>query len=391
MLQRNKNKLKEKSLDSKFKTLILLSLINEKIHKNKEIELEKIFLINKEYLDSLYFSEINKLIIENENIQNKLKDIKIAEISKKNLDTFLEDLDYGTFINYNNEIKKMKKIKISYEVQKEEIKLSDSEKVFVYKDFYVIYNKNEIIERFKKKFKISFFDSNMKFVTIKEREIILDNKNNIIYFLNQDQNKENISYKIEYIFLPKVKDCLIFNNLYSMDILGDQYFNKTLSFNKGNQNRDYISTIFVNDKIIGNCYKYNPSIKDYTNLIDYNKYLQYEDLTNILSLYSCYILKKKITKSFETSHKYYLVNSKFMNEIKIKNNFSEIYNCLEKNINNIYIDEKANIKNIYFMIKNLPIDLMEEYADKKINNEYNLDDIEPLQAEINYNEKEPLN
>ena len=83
MLQRNKNKLKEKSLDSKFKTLILLSLINEKIHKNKEIELEKIFLINKEYLDSLYFSEINKLIIENENIQNKLKDIKIAEISKK--------------------------------------------------------------------------------------------------------------------------------------------------------------------------------------------------------------------------------------------------------------------------------------------------------------------
>jgi hypothetical protein len=82
MFQRNKNKLKEKSLDSKFKTLILLSLINEKIHKNKEIE-EKIFLINKEYLDSLYFSEINKLIIENENIQNKLNNIKIEEISKK--------------------------------------------------------------------------------------------------------------------------------------------------------------------------------------------------------------------------------------------------------------------------------------------------------------------
>ena len=387
MSKTNKKKLNVKLLGGKIKTLILLSLINGKMYKNKG-GIVKIFLINKEYLDSFYFSEINKLIIENENIQKKLKDIKIEEIVKEKIDIFLEDLDYDKFKHYNNEIKRTNKIKISYDVQKEEIKLTESEKVFVYKDFYIIFNKNKIIERFKEKFKINFSDSKIFFGTFKENDIIVDNRNEIIYLLNH--TKEKISFKIEYILVPKVKNCTFFNYLYNMEILGDQCFNKTLSFNKDNQNRDYISTIVLNDEIIGNCYKYNPNINDYTNQIDYTKYLQYETLTNILSLYSYYIIKKKITTSFETTNKYYLVNSKFMNGIKIESNFSEIYNCLEKNINNIYIDEKANIKNIYFLIKNLPIELLEEYTIKKISNEYNIDDIVPLEAEINYNEKEPL-
>ena len=146
----------------------------------------------------------------------------------------------------------------------------------------------------------------------------------------------------------------------------------------------------MGDEIIGNCYKYSSDIKDYTKLNDYTKYLEYKTLTNILSLYSFNIqIQKKIT-SMILYKKYYIVYSKFLNEIKIESNFSEIYNCLEKNIYNIYFDEKTNKKNLYFMIKNLPISLLEKYTDKKLNHEYNDDDIEPLQTEINYNEKESL-
>jgi len=384
-----KKKLKETSLKDKIKSLILLSLIHAKMYKNKIFELEDVFLIKKEYLDSFYFSEINKLIIENKKIQNKLKDIKTEEISEKNIGKFIKDLDYNKFKYYDKEISKNKNEK-SYEVEKEEIILSEAQKTFVYKNFCVIYKKNNIYELFKKNFGIELSESNFYFGTFNEKDVILDYKNNILFLLIS--NDEKIAYNIEYILVPKAQDKIFFNQLNEVVTLGyNNYFNRKMSFNKDNKNEDYISSIFLKDEIIGNCYKYNSNIKDYTHLNDYSKYLEYEALTNILSLYSYYILKKKtITSSFELPNKYYLVNSKFMNEIKNESNFSEIYKCLEKNINNIYIDEADIKKNIYFMIKNLPIDLLEKYENKKINSENNIEDIEPLQAEINYNEKEPL-
>ena len=383
-----KKKLKENSLNDKIKSLILLSLIHSKMNKNKISEIESVFLINKDYLDSFYFSEINKLIIENKKIQNKLKDIKIGEISENIIGKFIEDLDYNKFKYYNKEISKNKN-EISYDVEKEEIILSESQKTFVYKNFCVIYKKYNIDELFKKNFGIEFSDSDIYFGAFNGKDIILDYKNNTLFLLISDEEK--ISYNIEYILVPKTQHSIFFNQLYDVINFGyNNYFNKKLSFNKDNRNEDLISTIFVNDEIKGNCYKYNSEIKDYTNLNDYTRYLEYEVLTNILSLYSFYIIKKRITTSFYVCDKYYLINSKFMNEIKSESNYNEIYNCLEKNINNIYIDEEANKKNIYFMIKNLPIDLLEKYENKKINKEYNIDDIVPLKTEINYNEKSPL-
>ena len=391
MKQKNANKkLKEKKLNDKIKSLILLSLIHSKMYKYKYPEVENVFLINKEYLNSYYFSEINKLIKENEIIQDKLKNIQLKEISENNLIKFIEDLDYNTFKDYNKKISKVKnKIKISYNVKMEEIKLSESTKTFVYKDFCVIYKANNIYKLFEKNFEINFPNSDISFITIKENDIIVDNTSNITFLLNS--NDEKISYNIEYILVPKKNDRLFLNQILDMETFGYiNNFNKKFSFNKEDNNEDLISTIFVDDKIIGNCYKYISGRKDYKNLNDYTKYLEYEALTNILSLYSYYILKKKATISINQCEKYYLVNSKFMNEIKIDNNFREIYNCLEKNINNIYIEEKANKKNLYFLIKNLPLNLLEEFGNNKISKEYNIDDIMPLQAEINYNEKEPL-
>ena len=278
-----KKKLKETSLKDKIKSLILLSLIHSKMYKNKIFEAEEVFLIKKEYLDSFYFSEINKLIIENKKIQNKLKDIKTKEISEKNIGKFIEDLDYNKFKYYDKEISKNKN-ETSYEVEKEEIKLSEAQKTFVYKNFCVIYKKNNIYELFKKNFGIEFSESNFYFGTFNEKDVILDYKNNILFLLIS--NEEKNEYNIEYILVPKVQDIIFFNQLCDVVTLGyNKYFNRKLSFNKDNKNEDYISSIFLKDEIIGNCYKYNSNIKDYTHLNDYSKYLEYEALTNILFLY----------------------------------------------------------------------------------------------------------
>ena len=380
------------SLSGKIKSLILLSLFHEKIHRNvNKIELEIGYFVNKEYLNSFHFMEINEMIIKNEKIKEKINNIKIDEISEKNKNSFIKDLDhndYNTLKNYDNDISKIKK-NLPYEAEKEEIKLYELEKASVYSDFYIIFKRNKIHECFEKNFGIKFSDLDIYFGTFNGKDIILDYQNFIIYLLSQ--NKEKMTYNIEYILVPKEKILTFFNQLSEVVTFGyNNYFNNHFLFNEDYGNKDYISSIFVDDKIIGNCYKYSSDIKNYNKLNDYTKYLEYEALTNILSLYSYNIQIRKKTTSMILFKKYYIVNSKFLNEIKSESNFSEIYNCLEKNINNIYFDENTNKKNLYFMIKNLPIDLLEGFSDKKLNNEYKVDDIEPLQDEIYYNGKEPL-
>jgi hypothetical protein len=383
--------MEKEPLSGKIKSLILLSLVHKKIHKNKSISLEIVFFINKDYLNSFYFTEINEMITKNEKIQKKINEIDNKEISENNIDKFIEDLDYDLLKKYDDDISQIDK-DLPYEIEIEEIKLYESEKTKVYKDFFIIYKNNNIEECFRKYFKIKFTDNNIFFGAFNGRDIIIDSPNFIIYLLIL--NEEKMAYNIEYILQPKVKEMTFFNQFSDVVELGynnyNDYFNNHFLFNKDNENKDYISSIFVNDEIIGNCYKYNSDIKDYTNLDDYTKYLQYETLTNILSLYSSKILMKKKTTSMILFKNYYIVNSKFLNEIKMESHFTEIYNCLEKNIYNIYFDEKTNKKNLYFMIKNLPFYLLEEYTDKKLDIEYNIDDIEPLQAEINYNEKDSL-
>ena len=383
--------MEEEPLSGKIKSLILLSLVHEKIHKNKNISLEIAFIINKDYLNSFYFTEINEMIIKNEKIQEKIKELDINKISENDIDKFIEDLDYDLLKKYDNDISQNQK-DFSYEIEKEDIKLYESEKTIIYKDFFIIYKNFCIQEYFRKYFGIEFTDLDIFFGTYNGRDIILDSPNFAIYLLIL--NEEKMAYNIEYILVPKEKNQTFFNQLYNVVTCGfkdyNDYFNIHFLFNNDIENKDYISSIFVGDEIIGNCYKYNSDIKDYTKLNDYTKYLQFETLTNILSLYSFNIQIQKKTTSMIIYKKYYIVNSKFLNEIKMASNFNEIYNCLEKNIYNIYFDEKTNEKNLYFMIKNLPIGLLEEYTDKKLNHEFNADDIEPLQTEINYNEKESL-
>ena len=54
----------------------------------------------------------------------------------------------------------------------------------------------------------------------------------------------------------------------------DNYYNNRFIINKN----DTVSPIFSNDEIIGYLYHYNDSIKDYSSLNEYIKYLKNENI-----------------------------------------------------------------------------------------------------------------
>ena len=186
--------MEEEPLSGKIKSLILLSLVHEKIHKNKNISLEIAFIINKDYLNSFHFNEINEIIIKNEKIQEKINEIDINKISENNINKFIEDLDYDLLKKYDDDISQNQK-DLPYEIEKEYIKLYELEKTIIYKDFFIIYKNFYIQECFRKYFGIKFTDLDIFFGTYNGRDIILDSLKFIIYLLIRNEEKKTYIIK----------------------------------------------------------------------------------------------------------------------------------------------------------------------------------------------------
>ena len=156
---------------------------------------------------------------------------------------------------------------------------------------------------------------------------------------------------------------------------------------KNGQKKD-IFPIFSNNEaieIIGYGYKYKQDI-DYSNAIDYTKYLYNEKLINNLSLFIYYErIKNKKSEKFE---KYYLINFDFMNNIKIENDYKLLYDILNDSIQKLeFSDDKK--KNIYSLMNTIPIEFLEgSYSNNKLNKKTNKSQfntsVEPLMTIINY-------
>ena len=341
-VDQNKENLVGFFYNDNLKALILL-LIYE--YKNN---LEEVYLINKKYLDAFNLDNIIKLIYEN----NKFKNI-----SKNNLDDSLEFID--TMINtlyyydkdkINNILDRIKTNKIEYKANFEITKFYKSNKK-IYKDFFLV-SKN-IYNYFQQNFKIKLNDLHISFISINNKDILIDNAQFIIFVGNL--NKKKISYNIDLILDFQHKNEFNHELNILIKIGFDKYCILKLLFNEGIK-KDYIFPIFSNDKIIGYAYLYNSKIKDYSNfkLIDYNSYLKNRVLNNIISLYLYYKQLKQINnKSFKKN--YYLINEEFINNIKIEYEYKTVYDQLE-----IYYEQIANEKNenIYAFIKLLPEDLI---------------------------------
>ena len=222
----------------------------------------------------------------------------------------------------------------------------------------------------------------MSFISFNKNQILINNKQYTIFIGNL--NIEKNYFFIEF-FLYFQNSNSFNNELKDLSLDYKNYIKDKLTFYNESKYDDCIIPLFSNDKILGNIYKYNSAIKDYSKFPDYSKYFKNELLINIISLYS-YYKQIKIKKSIDFE-KYYLINEDFINKIKIESGYKQIYDELEKNPQNISIFEEDNSKILFCLLKSLPENMLNEYINKKITNKkydnknFN---IEPLLIPIYY-------
>jgi ubiquitin C-terminal hydrolase len=174
-------------------------------------------------------------------------------------------------------------------------------------------------------------------------------------------NKENSSNEVSYILDFKMQEDFNdhFPMVYSYGV--DYYISYKLMFDKKLEN-DYISPIFNFERIIGYGYKYEPTIDDYTKHDNYIRFLNCENLDNILALFSYEILfeeRKKNSKQLFENGKYYLVNQDYFNYFKKKFNFKLISKIISPY-------EPQNEQNLYTFIKKVPSNKLDMYWNYKM-------------------------
>ena len=176
-----------------------------------------------------------------------------------------------------------------------------------------------MINFLKKNFDLNI-NQDIKYLNI--NNIIINNNQNNQYsiLLGQfDKNKNSFNIKLIMNYnnsniLEREQEIICSKGI-------NKYITKNLVFNKNND-KDNICPIFSDNEIIGYAYKYNPSNKNYSNSIDYYKYLSNRQLLNRILLYYNEIqINKNIINSYnETiSDKYFLLNNFFINKIKSAN------------------------------------------------------------------------
>ena len=395
----NSRKIKEAKniLGDIIKAIIILTIYHKNliqkqnfIDKKNEIgTLEEIILIKKNFFELFYLNEIRDLININQKINENINNLEINNLSLDFVDNIINDLDIKT-------LKQIEKSyfgkKLIYKENGKKINFIKSKNVPIYNDFVII-NKNIFSNLFNKIFKVNFDNHKISFVSINDRDILkIQNKNiNIIYIgdLNIDKNFYNIQYILDFEKLEQLDDALnyILKNGFN------DYLNNILIFSK---EEDCISPIFSVKGIAGYCYKYSNKIQDYSKIPTYEEYLNNKSLTNILSLYMHYkIINNKLNtydKCNITSKKYYLINHKFLTDIKNEYDYISLFEYLDKNINNKKILEKICRKNIYFLIRILSPEIRNKYSNNNIDqNKYKNKQIEPDIIAINYCENKSKN
>ena len=316
-----------------FKKYLELNNVNDTIYENL-VKSVKNNISNINIQNEIIISKIISQI--NPNIKIKIK--KDKENYSRLQDNELFNLDFSSFIIKGNNT--LKYYFNFFLISPETIKLLN-------KDFSFIFDK-----------KLIFLGDNKAFIKNKSKLVIeiLSINNNIffpeLFFCFFDENNFNNNFKL--LLEEGYKQYIQFNLLF---------------------NNDYASPIFdKNNDNIGYAFKYEPSIKNYSN------YQINEQLKAMIKIYFNHAqLKNKLNSKELLKEKYLIFDIKYIQKIK---EFFD-YNKLEKELNNNIIVkqfmntlEKNNTKNEHYIlddkkisliIKHLPEEINENYYKKKFN------------------------
>ena len=366
--------------DDSLKLLKLFIYYNNFINEIKNLSKNK-----KMYIG--YFVK-NEFFVKNKN----LEDYKIIEkyLSKKEIINHIQDNDefFNKILNEFDEksindinINKNEKYSCSNNFICEflQLKISENNYIDYINDFFILNKENYDLF---KGFSMKFWEKIMEFkyfIIANNLFILIDrNRNNSV--LEVCKIKSNYEFEIDLILnyedSQKREEAIdyIMNNGYK------DYINLLLF------NEDHLSPIFdKNQKIIGNAYKYDKSINDYSiyNInLEIRKlfllYMHYKQLNNKLSNnYSNYINNDNIDVN-NLFDEYYIINKDWILEYKKYYNFDQISSELNKIplsqqiFNNIKEDQK-NIENsitdkkLILIIKKLSKNIVKDFNEKEKN------------------------
>jgi len=382
--QENKSSPKPIGLKDKLECLIILS-IYQKIIKKTNTKAQKVFLLSKIYLDQFLFDEVEELVNRNAKIKKIINNKNINELSLDLIDkSFLKDKE---FKEIKKEISNIKIEKKFFPICKgKDFSLSKEKKIKVFKRFVLI--NEDLSKDMEAHFGIKFEKQYIRYRSIKEKDLLTVNDNDndndhqytiFIGNINFEDHEYNIDYILNFETYDNLKEefKVIINKKEC-----NNYINDKLIYNKKNRKKEDNFPIYSENEslgIIGYGYKYKQNI-------DYTKYLNNEKLTNILSLFIYYEnIKNKKSEKFE---KYYLINSKIVNNIKIENDYKLLSDYLNENIKKIKTMDD-NKKNVYSLLKTLQNDILDNYSSNnkfnKIKNKSQFNtSVEPIIISINY-------
>ncbi len=368
------------------KILLFLSLnkIKDNIYNiQQEGRLEKVFLINNNWLKNNIINQIYTLISNNNEIINLLKTNQTIKYNSEIFNQIISKLNQNTLkeidkniINVNNSV--------FMEATPENIKIIENKEINIYKEFTLI--NQEIYGLLNKYFQFSSKISHIYYLHKNLDILILNNQRQKTILLGTLNKSSNI-YDIKYILDYKLE----FNAQNELNIIKakgpEEYIREKTIFNLNDAN-DNISPIFYNnDDIMGYCYKYYKNI-NYNGCINSIKFLSNEKFLKVLSLYKNYvhINKKMYGNTNYNEERCYLINKNLCTQIKANYNYEEIRKIFEERSN-----EELNKKIIIYNIKkynlNNKIDaLLKKTELKKYNKQY----MEPNIIPLNKNQNNPI-
>ena len=341
-----------KKFDDRFQFLLILCIYQLKFKiQRKE---KNYFILNSEFLSELdYYSLFNTLIniIQmNQDIQSDIQSSNIKEkeilykLSKYLNNEIIDDIQKNIKnVNVQNFEKNLYSKKIN-------IVLPDQKCVYAYNNFIIV-DKN-IISLFKKIFIINITninEINISYESLNQNRILINDRNNKNILLEYIMNNENNNFQLECIF--DYKNEFDINSEFKKLIDNyENYFFKNLIFNAKYQN-DYISPIFSETDIIGNCYKYNNK----TIINNYSIYHLNINLSNIIQIYIYDSIFRNIIrkKYYNFLNDYYLVDINFLKKYKEYYDYEQIKKELDNTKDNSTIIN--NIFNEIFLKNNTKI------------------------------------
>ena len=366
-------------ISEKLKLFMLLAISQNNL---KDSKLHEVYLINPFWLNQFKYNKI-KLLID-----DKYKKFPpINELNSIIIEKIISYLDKKDLLDIDNNLSSnIIDSSIPFDCFIEEFKLPNK-KLLLFKNFVLI--EKHMINLLEKHFSIKSIKYNISYIHKKEGDLIIlkeyplnINQNcneveNLIIFGNY-VNKEN-KYDIKYIFEYKNKKNLESELTYIIENYINKYIEEAVAFDKNNK-YDYIVPITLKYEKVGIFYKYIEGF-DYNKCEDYSKYLNNNQLINIMYLYAneLYLQSKNENPAHEIKDRdFYLVKRKYITNLKKEIKYNDLKHIFDGKIKTIPLNDNDR-KDI---IKNISKDNLKLFSKTEIKNKKNVKDPTSFEIDI---------